>query len=619
MEEPVNILLVDDQPAKLLTYKAILAELGQNLLAAGNARDALEILLRHEIAIVLVDVYMPDTDGFELAAMIREHPRYRDTAIIFISAILLNDIDRLRGYEMGGVDYVSVPVIPEVLRAKVSVFLDLYRKTRELERLNGRLEIRVAERTAELRQSEQLRRLALAAGNMGSWEWDAQTRILARDEGHAQIFGIEAGRAKASREALGRLIHPDDLGRVLDALKTVRADSSTLRAEFRILRPDGEVRWCVGAAAASFSEREELLHVSGVTVDITERKRSEERQALLAEEVDHRARNVISVVQSVLRITRADSIREYISAVDGRINALSTAHRLLASARWEGADLRRLVSEEFAPYQNGETERVIIEGPDVLLAPAMAQTTALALHELVTNAAKHGALSEDGGSVALTWRLTPDRIDFSWTETGGPPVTPPKRSGYGTRIFKAGIEQQLKGAVEFFWEPDGLKCLLSIPLRDDAGPLPTRETPARDEARGAGRAKPVLLVEDEPTVSIMLADLIAGFGHAVDGPHNKFSDAMRAASANELSAAVLDVNVGGQKVYPLADLLARRRIPFVFVTGYSADSIDRRFAHVPVLQKPVDPQMLRAALAAPLLKMARPSAERACAASPHSS
>jgi len=146
----VNILLVDDQPAKLLSYETILSSLGETLIAVTSATEALECLLKHEIAVVLVDVCMPDLDGFELAAMIRQHPRFQQTAIIFVSAVMLNDLDRLRGYECGAVDYVPVPVVPEILRAKVSVFADLYRKTRALERLNGELEQRVAERTAAL-------------------------------------------------------------------------------------------------------------------------------------------------------------------------------------------------------------------------------------------------------------------------------------------------------------------------------------------------------------------------------------------------------------------------------------------------------------------------------------
>src|SRR5262245_25092225 len=151
----VNILLVDDQPSKLLTYESILSELGENLLTASSATEALDTLLRTEIAVVLVDVCMPDLDGYELAAMIRQHPRFQKTSIIFVSAILMTDLDRLRGYESGGVDYVPVPVVPEILRAKVTIFAELFRKTRALERLNAELEARVSERTAALEATTQ--------------------------------------------------------------------------------------------------------------------------------------------------------------------------------------------------------------------------------------------------------------------------------------------------------------------------------------------------------------------------------------------------------------------------------------------------------------------------------
>ena len=158
--EPVNILLVDDQPGKLLSYEAILSELGENLIKANSGREALEHLLKTDITVVLMDVSMPELDGFELAEIIRQHPRFQKTAIIFVSAVHLSDLDQLKGYESGAVDYVSVPVIPELLRAKVSVFAELYRKTRDSERLTRELEHRVAARTAEL-EASMARQLAL--------------------------------------------------------------------------------------------------------------------------------------------------------------------------------------------------------------------------------------------------------------------------------------------------------------------------------------------------------------------------------------------------------------------------------------------------------------------------
>jgi signal transduction histidine kinase len=160
VHEPVNILLVDDQPGKLLSYEAILSGLGENLIKANSGREALEHLLKTDITVVLMDVSMPELDGFELAEIIRQHPRFQKTAIIFVSAVHLSDLDQLKGYESGAVDYVSVPVIPELLRAKVSVFAELYRKTRDSERLTRELEDRVTARTAEL-EASMARQLAL--------------------------------------------------------------------------------------------------------------------------------------------------------------------------------------------------------------------------------------------------------------------------------------------------------------------------------------------------------------------------------------------------------------------------------------------------------------------------
>ena len=150
VHEEVNILMVDDQPGKLLSYEAILADLGENLIKATNAKEALEKLLKTDVAVVLMDVSMPEIDGFELAEIIRQHPRFQKTAIIFVSAVHLTDLDRLKGYQHGAVDYLSVPIVPEVLRAKVKVFTELHRKKLQLERLNNELEERVADRTLEL-------------------------------------------------------------------------------------------------------------------------------------------------------------------------------------------------------------------------------------------------------------------------------------------------------------------------------------------------------------------------------------------------------------------------------------------------------------------------------------
>src|SRR5262249_36664397 len=438
----VNILLVDDQQAKLLSYEVILQGLGEHLIKATSGREALEHLLRSEIAVILVDVCMPDLDGFQLAAMIREHPRFQKTAIIFISAIHLSDMDRLRGYEMGAVDYVPVRVIPGVRRAKVRVFAELYRKTRQLERLNAELEDRVVQRTAELEastarltDSEQRRSLALVAGNMGSWDWDRDGGDCFWDEGQCRIFGVDPQSFAVTAENVKALIYPEDWSKLQYALDQLFFERKSHEAEFRIRRPDGEVRWCLGTAAPTLDASGRIIRLSGVTVDITERKESEMRQVLLAREVDHRAKNALAIVQSIVRLTRADSVAHYVSAVEGRIQALSRAHTVLSHSRWQGADLAGLVEEELAPYRGDIGERIETSGPAVSLQPASAQTLTLALHELATNAVKYGALSAITGRLRLSWEMTPAALVLHWEETGGPRGRKPAQVGFGTRTI----------------------------------------------------------------------------------------------------------------------------------------------------------------------------------------
>jgi PAS domain S-box-containing protein len=559
-----------------------------------------------------MDVCMPDLDGFQLAAMIREHPRFQKTAMIFISAILLSDMDRLRGYEMGAVDYVPVPVIPEVLRAKVKIFVELYRKTRQLEKMNAELEERVSARTAELeastaqlRRSEESRSFALAAGQMGSWDWNRETGDCIWDDGQHGIFGVHRKHFGVTAENVRALIHPEDWQMLQEALERLLKERKPTQNEFRVKRPDGEIRWCIGTAAPGLDDKGRVTRISGVTIDITERKIAEERQALLAREVDHRAKNALALVQSIVRLTRASEIATYTAAVEGRIRALSRAHTILSLSRWQGADMRGLVEEELAPYRTGETVKAEASGPNVLLQPAAAQSLALALHELVTNAAKYGALSSMAGRVNLTWELNPGHLVLRWTETGGPATQPPSTPGFGTRIITASVEGQLAGAAKFDWRPEGLQCTLSVP-RDDMVPVTghrsSNQTDASASASPSGipiAGNRLMIVEDEALVAMALRDTLDDLGFSIVGPFSRISEAMIALRSNHIDAAVLDVNLGGELIYPLADVLTAARVPFVFITGYSAEEIERRYAHVPILQKPIEADALKSLFALP--------------------
>ena len=618
--DKVNILLIDDQPAKLLSYEVILAELGENLIKATSPHEALGILLKTEdVAVVLIDVVMPQLDGFQLAAMIREHPRFQKLAIIFVSAIQVGEMDHLRGYEIGAVDYVSVPVVPKVLRAKVRVFVDLYRKTRQLEVLNSELEARVAARTAELeaqterlRQSEERRSIALSAGDMGSWEVDLVTGHLEWDDGPYRIFGVDPADFEPTVERIEAMMHPDD--REKHALAAiVGAGGSRFQVEFRIVRPNGEVRWCYGAGIITRDADGKPVRMNGVTVDITDRKRAEERQVLLAREVDHRAKNTLAVVLSVLRLTRAPTTKDFIATVEGRVHALAATHNLLSATRWEGADLGKIVEEEMAPYQANHRQRVITDGPAVVLLPATAQAVALALHELATNAAKYGALSTETGTLAVTWRAEGDALVLDWTETGGPPTAEPARLGFGLTIVRSSIEAQFRGGVSYEWRREGLRCTLSIPAAQIAAPPAAAEAPvavpADDGTRRSLADMRLLVVEDELLVSMLIQEILGELGATVAGPYARLSDGLAAAKAEGFDGAILDLNLAGESADPLADFLLARGVPFVFITGYQRESIDRRYANVPVLQKPIDAAALEGVLltllgSEPLLRVA---------------
>jgi two-component sensor histidine kinase/DNA-binding response OmpR family regulator len=597
-KERVNILLVDDQPGKLLSYEVMLAELDENLVAVSSAKEALAYLLKSEVAVILVDVCMPELDGFELAEMIRGHPRFQKTAIIFISAVHFTQSDYLRGYAAGAVDYLSVPVVPELLRAKVRVFAELFRKTRDLQKLNDELEHRVAERTEalalsadRLRQSEQGRGLALAAGNMGSWDFNLISGTWFWDEGQSHIFGVDHASFVPSTENVKKGIHPEDVEKVRSLLRNLSPDNATSELEFRIVRPTGEVRWCTAVAVASFDASGIPIRFSGVTTDITERKEAETRQTLLAREVDHRAKNTLAVVQAIVRMAKRDSIEDYAKAVEGRIGALAQTHELLSQSRWEGADIRRLVQEELAPYHSENPNRVTAIGPALVLAPEQAQLVAMAVHELATNAAKYGSLSIAAGRVDISWSTVEGTLFLNWTESGGPTVVPPAKLGFGTKIISS-LGGGRRGRTHFAWLPTGLRFTLEL-RPPDSPHRPDDRTVQTLPANGDSR---LLLVEDELVVGLFMQDLLKTIGYRPTEPIARLSEAIHAATKERFEGAILDMNLNGEIVYPLAELLTQQRVPFLFVTGYGQHSLDPRFTRVPVLQKPVVQDELAGAL-----------------------
>jgi PAS domain S-box-containing protein len=600
--DPVNILLVDDQPAKLLSYEVILGDLGENLFKANSAREALEFVLKNDVGVILVDVCMPELDGFELAQMLRDHPRYENTAIIFISAVHLSDLDRVRGYQMGAVDYVPVPVIPEILKAKVKIFAELYRKTRQLERLNNELESRVSERTAaleasssQLRESAERLHLASEAAGFGTYDYNSAAEHVYWSPYLRSMVGLEGDDPLTLDQAL-EVIHPDHREMLRDHIQSY-APGGRRELEFKIVQPDGEIRWLLdrGQAVTDQSASPQDWRIMGTILDITERKQSEERQRLLMAELDHRVKNILSNVSAIAHLSshRAASVKAFVKSLDGRIQAMSRAHGLLRRGAWVGASLLDLTTEALSPFRSNAANNIEIDGPSVSIVPELAQSMVLILHELATNAVKHGALSVPGGQVKVAWsRPTPGQLELIWTEAGGPTVETPSAKGFGLTVLMTAAAS-LDAVADCDFRPDGFVYTLRGPLEQVKIPPPgALGTGASGQAPGleAGEdttPRRILVVEDEALVALQIQGDLEQEGHEVVGPARSLKQGLQLAAQEDIDAALIDVSLGRDVSIPIADKLLARSIPFAFATGYSDPAmLPEHLRTVPRVSKP---------------------------------
>ncbi|MFN4142043.1 response regulator [Aestuariivirga sp.] len=585
-QSPVNVLLVDDQPAKLLSYEVILAELGENLIRANSGREALEVLLRNEVAVVLIDVCMPELDGFDLAKMLREHPRHEQTAIIFVSAIQMSDSDRVKGYASGAVDYVSVPVVPEILRAKVRIFVDLFRKTRELERLNSELESRVHERTAalaqsteRLKESEERLRLASEAAGFGTYDFHGDRGEVYWSENLCRLVGHEAEGPMPLDQALG-YIHPEYRDIVHRHILDPSPDTGRRELEFKIQRPDGDVRWLLDRGQTIVDpEDHRRWRVVGTILDITPRKLAEDYQRVLNQELDHRVKNILANVRSMVRLSSrgAQSLDQFVETIDSRLEAMAQAHELLRQSSWGAVLLSDLVTRTLGPFGGMRGDNLKVEGAAVHILPQFTQSLSLILHELATNASKYGAWTVPGGTVELSWQRLPTGsgdIRLSWIERGGPRLTAPTRKGFGLRFLEL-IVSGLGAGGRCQFLPGGLEYTLEGPMANDqffdmqepAAEMPAARPSAAHTPARAKRLR-VLIVEDEPIVAMQLQADLEDAGHAVVGPAQTLAQGLALADG-DIDLALIDFSLGKDTSSPIADRLLSRGIPFAFTTGYS--------------------------------------------------
>ena len=296
---------------------------------------------------------------------------------------------------------------------------------------------------------------------------DAAGRITFYNQAAVELWGCRPELGKNEWCGSWRLYWPDGMPMRHDecpmavALKENRAVRG---GEAIAERPDGTRVPFMAYPTPLRDASGVLVGAVNMLVDITHRKQSEERVMMLAGEVVHRANNLLAVVQATVRLTEAETVEELKEAIHGRIQALGHAHALLAQSRWSGAELEQLVEDELAPYRCGLAPRARIRGPNLVLDPKAAQSMAMALHELTTNAAKYGALSTPAGEVRIEWRHGPNgRLAFRWAEAGGPAVKPPRRKGFGTSVIVGMIRDQLDGEVRFEWDKAGLVCEVDLP------------------------------------------------------------------------------------------------------------------------------------------------------------
>jgi PAS domain S-box-containing protein len=463
-----RVLLADDNADMRDYVRRILDAGGYAVETVARGDEALAAAKRAPHPdLVLSDVMMPGLDGFELVAALRADPALDGLPIVLLSA-RAGEEARVEGLSSGADDYLLKPFSARELRARIDGVIRLARQRAEAAGRERDLHTQLAtEKTnARLQQTESELAYALQAGRLGSWSIDMVSGAFVASEICRATFGL-APDAAYDRQMLVARIHPDDRERRAAELSAAIEDRKDFDLEYRILPLGGGERWVLMRGKAAYDDAGKPVRMNGVSLDITERKRAEDRQKLLLDELNHRVKNTLATVQSIAMQTRRNATgpQDFNDAFDARLAALANAHDLLTRTSWQGVSLSDMVKLTLQPYANNEIE---VAGPAVLMGPNAAVTLNMAFHELATNAAKYGALSREGGSVDVNWSVDrnaqPPAICVEWSEARGPLVQPPVRRGFGSRVLEQGIARELGGAVSLDYRPAGLKCRMTIPL-----------------------------------------------------------------------------------------------------------------------------------------------------------
>jgi len=335
------------------------------------------------------------------------------------------------------------------------------------------------------------------------------------------------------------------------------------------------------------------------------RASAHERQELLIAELNHRVRNILALIRGLMSQSRqagAQSVEDFIATLDDRIRAMARAHDQITADRWGPARLRELIETEAGAYLGAKRIRIRMEGPNLLIQPSSFTTLALVVHELMTNAAKYGALS-DSGTVVVSWKLDgAGDLALVWREEGGPAVMAPTRRGFGSTIIEQSVPFDLGGQAAIEYRLEGFQAKFSIPARHiagmvegpaDAAPVeaePVRSQPLKD--------KRVLLVEDSMIIAMDAEDVLRTLGARIVATAASVARALDLLGRHDFDFALLDVNLGAESSLAVADALAARNVPFVFATGYGDDTaLPHRQGGAPIITKPYGHDELRESFA----------------------
>ena len=537
-DNPVNILLVDDQPAKLLGYEVILGDLGEHLIKASSAHEALGHLLKNDIAVVLIDVQMPDLDGFELAAMIREHPRFENIALIFVSAVHISEFDRLKGYEAGAVDYVPVPVVPEVLRAKVKVFAELHRRSRELERLNAELEQRVQERTAGLEASR---------AELQSLNRDLETRI--------------EQRTREREQALAQLFEAQKIDTI------------------------GQL---TGGVAHDFNNL--LMAVLG-SLDLLQRRLKEDEQAqkLLRNAIQGAQRGA-ALTQRLLAFARRQELR--LEAVD-IAEMVAGMRDLLKRSVGPGVAIVEEIDDDLPPVL-ADVNQLELALMNLALNARDAMPDGGVLTISGREATKTPAAADlaPGRYVRLSVTDTGEGMNAETLARASEPFFTTKGTGKGTGLglsMVQGLAAQSGGVMRLESRPgEGARVDVVLPTAAATDvKSPASDAPAPTAV--SGESLRILLVDDDELVRVGTAAMLEDLGHSVLLACSG-AEALRMLEQNEgVELMITDHAMPEMTGLELAKTVARKyaQLPIILATGYAdAPSIAQDGRPIPRLQKP---------------------------------